>query len=93
MGTPIPHRWNGWSWHLDQLARAVSRLLNALTLGEGDTTFSAGSWALKLAGSRLGHWRVAVIDRLHPGDPDHCRKAWEWHRDRGLLQPDTSRLD
>ena len=36
-------------WHLRQLGRAGSRLLNVLRGGEGDTTYSAGSWARAIA--------------------------------------------
>lgn len=83
---------HGFRWHFDQVFRASSRLLNALVGGEGDTTFSAGSWTAFLSGSRTGRWRVAVVDWLNR-DEGHCRRAWEWHRDRGLLELDTSRVD
>lgn len=76
-------------WHSIQVLRALSRLLNAVTGGEGDTTFSAGSWTLLLAGSRWGRVRVAVVDWLNR-DPGHCRRAWEWHKERGLLLLDTA---
>jgi len=74
-------------WHGRQLLRAVSRLINAIRGGEGDTTWSAGSWARKLAGSRLGVLEVRLIDRLNR-EPGHCEAAWLWHRDRGLLVDD-----
>lgn len=69
----------------------MSRLLNAVTGGEGDTTYSAASWSLYLDGHRCGRIRVKLIDRLQ--GPDHCRKAWEWHRDRGLLEHEGARPD
>ena len=70
-----------------EVGRALSRLLNALTGGEGDTTFSAYSWELQ----RIGHWsgrlRVRFVDWLN-NEPDHCRKAWVWHEEKGLFRRD-----
>jgi hypothetical protein len=76
-------------WYLRQIGRACSRLLNALAGGEGDTTFSAGSWAGKLAGTRWGATRVAFVDWLNR-QPGHCESAYHWHRDRGLLEQDAA---
>ncbi len=75
--------------YITQVLRALSRLLNALAGGEGDTTFSAASWGLALKGSRWGRLRVKLIDWLN-GTPGHCKAAWEWHRDRGLLVKDSA---
>lgn len=69
-----------------QVARASSRLLNALTGGEGDTTFSAQSEWLRLRGRPCGRVRVAILDRLFGAG--HCRAAYLWHHDRRLFQRD-----
>ena len=71
------------NWLL-QVGRALTRLLNALTGGTGDTTFSARSWHLKQKGAVLGHIRVWLVDRINR-EPGHCKTAWEWHRQRGLI--------
>ena len=73
-------------WHGIQVARAVSRLLNALMGGEGDTTFSAYSWHLKQKGKRIGLVRVVLVDRLFGSG--HCEDACEWHRERRLFEDD-----
>jgi hypothetical protein len=73
-------------WWLYQVFRASSRLLNALTGGEGDTTFSAYSWELKRRGSLWGKLRVSVIDRI--AGYDHCLASWEWHEERRLFEHD-----
>ena len=70
-----------------QIGRALSRLLNAVTGGEGDTTFSARSYALKQKGAVLGRLRVVFVDWLN-NEPGHCEKAYQWHKERGLLEPD-----
>lgn len=72
----------GW---LKQVARAGSRLLNALCGGDGGVTLSAGSYDLVVRGSRWGRWRVAVVDALPGNGPGHCMDAWAWHADHGLL--------
>ena len=71
-------------WWLMQVGRASSRLLNAIRGGEGDTTFSAYSDHLLLAGSRWGRLRVALVDRLL--GKNHCLKAWAWHASRRLFE-------
>jgi hypothetical protein len=75
-------------WHLRQLGRALSRLLNSLRGGEGDTTYSAGSYVRMLAGSRFAAREVVWVDRLN-GETGHCYAAWVWHRDHGLLAEDS----
>jgi len=72
---------------LEQVGRALSRLLNAVAGGEGDCTFSAWSWHLKLRGKPTGALRVAVVDALSRQE-GHCRRAYEWHAARGLIQRD-----
>lgn len=79
-------------WWLRQVGRALSRLLNALTGGEGDTTYSAASWAAKAAGEPLGAARVRFVDWLN-GGKGHCFAAWVWHRDHGLLSDDVNDPD
>lgn len=69
-----------------QVGRASSRLLNALTGGEGDSTFSAWSWHLKIRNKRTGSLRVRVVDFLV--GTNHCQKAYDWHVERRLLERD-----
>lgn len=81
-------------WHLIQLGRALSRLLNALTGGEGDTTFSAGSeWLRRHGRTALARWagraRVRFVDWLN-GEPGHCAAAYAWHAERDLFIRDTA---
>ncbi len=71
------------SWPTE-VGSALSRLLNAICGGDGSVTFSAASWDLRIHGSSWGRWRVEVVDRLNRHD-GHCREAWHWHRDRGLI--------
>jgi hypothetical protein len=78
----------GLGWHLRQTGRALSRLLNAAAGGEGDTTYSAGSYAAALAGTRWGSTRVRVVDWLNR-EPGHCAAAYKWHLDHGLLAEDS----
>lgn len=72
---------------LAQIGRALSRLLNALFAGEGDCTFSAWSWELRMRGSGWGPLRVRVVDWLNR-TPGHCETAWQWHAAHGLLAKD-----
>lgn len=83
-------------WWLIQNLRAGSRLLNALTGGEGDTTFSAYSWELatQYTGwrARWGAWRVWCIDLVAErvfGIWGHCHNAWVWHREHRLFERDA----
>jgi hypothetical protein len=71
-----------------QVARALSRLLNAVTGGEGDSTFSAWSYHLMLRNKRTGKWRVKFVDSLFFNKPGHCKEAYEWHTERRLLERD-----
>ena len=84
--------WRGAYWM--QLGRALSRLLNALTGGEGGTTFSAFSAELALYGRglarRWGRLRVWFIDRVLLRDPTHCARAWLWHEEHGLFTWDEA---
>lgn len=73
-------------WYLTQIGRALSRLLNAIFGGEGDTTFSAFSWELQRRGSTWGLFRVWLVDAIN--GPGHCRKAWDWHEDHRLFERD-----
>lgn len=77
-----------------QVGRALSRLLNAICHGEGDTTFSAYSAWLMLHGksARARWWglrRCLFIDWLNR-DRGHCLRAYFWHRDRGLFEWDDA---
>ena len=81
--------WTGFVRYLLQVGKALSRLLNAITGGEGDTTFSAYSYQLKVRGKsqfarRYGAWRVAVIDWFL-GD-EHSLSAWLWHEQHDLFE-------
>jgi subtilisin-like proprotein convertase family protein len=70
-----------------QVFRASSRLLNAVTGGEGDSTFSA--WSYYLAhdhNSAWGRWRVKVVDSLF--GQGHCKESYVWHLERDLLHKD-----
>lgn len=73
-----------------QVFRASSRLLNALTGGEGDSTFSAWSYHLMVKGKRSGYWRVKIIDSLFFNGAGHCEAAYRWHVERGLLERDDN---
>lgn len=68
----------------DEVARAVSRVLSACTTGDGDRTFSADSYVRLITGRWDGRIRVRIVD-LVTGSRGHCRRAWEWHRARGLV--------
>lgn len=77
-----------------QVGRALSRLLNAITSGEGDTTFSAYSAWLVLHGKtpRARWWgikRVRFINALWRDDY-HCAKAYFWHLERDLFTWDDA---
>lgn len=63
-------------------------MLNALTGGEGDSTFSAWSYHLvKHKQSTWGAWRVKVIDgALGEG---HCERSYDWHMTRDLISKDS----
>lgn len=71
-------------WYCVQVGRALTRLLNALLGGEGDSTFSAYSWELQRRGSAWGVWRVALVDAVF--GTGHCLDSWAWHDARGLFQ-------
>jgi len=73
-----------WLW---QVGRGASRLLNALTGGEGDVTYSARSWQLYLQDPHRYRWRVRLVDWLN-GDPQHCMRAYYWHLRHGLIGPE-----
>lgn len=73
----------GW---FKQVARATSRMLNAVCGGDGDTTFSAGSYDLVVRGSPWGPRRVRFVDGLPFNAPGHCEEAWGWHVLHGLLE-------
>jgi hypothetical protein len=71
-------------YHLLQVFKASSRLLNALTGGEGDCTFSAWSYHLWVdKGSSWGKWRVWALDCLL--GEHHCKHSYEWHVHKDLL--------
>jgi hypothetical protein len=70
--------------YAEEVGSALSRLLNALTGGDGSVTFSARCWALRLDRPAIGRVLVAVVDRLNR-EPGHCREAWEWHHARDLI--------
>lgn len=84
-------------WWFSQNFRALSRLLNAFTGGEGDTTFSAYSWQLATQRTgwmgRWGMWRVWWVDLVMgwiTGKPDHCYESWVWHTKHDLFQKDDA---
>lgn len=63
---------------LIELFSLLSRLLNVLTGGTADLTFSARS-------HRDGLWTESVIDfvaRHVFREADHCRVWWEWEVER-----------
>lgn len=86
-GFPRPRVNSCMRYWIIQVTRASSRLLNALTGGEGDCTFSA--WSYHLAHDRQRKWgkfRVRVIDGMF--GTDHCKNSYLWHRSRDLLHID-----
>lgn len=70
---------------MKQVARASSRMLNAVTGGDGAATFSAGSYDRLVRGSAWGRVAVAIVDGLPFNGPGHCEEAWSWHVEHGLL--------
>jgi hypothetical protein len=78
-------------WHIVQTGRALSRLFNALTGGEGDTTTSAYVYRLSMDGGRKlwvpGSLWVAFVDWLLR-EPGHCEVSHDWHKQRRLFQDD-----
>lgn len=74
---------------LHEIGSAGSRLLNAVLGGDGSVTYSAQSWADRVANTRWGVTRVALLDWLNGRNlwpkRGHCAAAWAWHRERGLL--------
>lgn len=77
-----------------QVARALSRLLNAICHGEGDTTFSAYSAWLVLHGkTKRARWwgakRCQFINALWDDD-GHCTRAYLWHLKRDLFTWDDA---
>lgn len=68
---------------LYQVGRALTRLLNALLGGEGDTSFSARTEAEARAG-RPGWVGVAMLIDAVMGH-GHTAAAHAWHAERGLL--------
>lgn len=74
-------------YYAHQVFRAGSRFINALTGGEGDSTFSAWSYHLWVDhNSTWGKWRVQLVDACF--GPDHCKLSYDWHVQRELLQLD-----
>lgn len=70
-----------------QVFKASSRLLNALTGGEGDSTFSAWSYHLKVdKQSAWGSLRVKCVDYML--GEGHCQGAYNWHKEHDLLKID-----
>jgi hypothetical protein len=74
-------------WPVEVLS-AASRLLNAIVngpapRGDGAVTFSASCFAAAQRGCRVSTWLIRRIDGIL--GPHHCRDAWVWHRDRGLV--------
>jgi hypothetical protein len=67
-----------------EIARGLSRTLNAITDGDGDTTFSAQSYENLLLGLPGAERRVRLVDALPGTGPGHCQRAWEWHAAHGL---------
>lgn len=74
-------------YYVIQVLRASSRLLNALTGGEGDSTFSAWSYHLHMnKHSAWGAFRVKWIDRMLGAG--HCERSYAWHMARDLITKD-----
>lgn len=76
-------------WWCLQVGRALSRLLNAILGGEGDSTFSAYSFELQRRGSWWGRARVTLVDGLLGAG--HCEEGWRWHHERDLFAIDDKR--
>lgn len=70
--------------YLEEVGSALSRLLNALTGGDGSVTFSARCWSVRLDRPAIGRVLVWLVDLINV-EPGHCREAWEWHRARDLI--------
>lgn len=72
---------------LKEFLSLLSCLLNVLTFGQREMTYSAASWELSHFGTterdrRRGYTRVQFVNWLNrklTGEEDHCRKAWDDH--------------
>ncbi|MFC0384314.1 hypothetical protein [Muricoccus vinaceus] len=70
--------------YAERTGSAASCMLNAMTGGPREVTFSAWRWQLLLHGKRGAAWWVDAVDGfgLRSG---HCQAAWASHIARGLL--------
>lgn len=80
----------GGRYWWQQVLRALSHLLNGLTGGEGDCSYSAWSYERLRRGEAGAAELVAWVDGLPFNGPGHCARAWEWHRQRGRLEREES---
>jgi hypothetical protein len=83
----------GRSQRRTEIARGMSRTLNGCWDGTGDVTFSANSYNVMLKGKPSGKARVRFVDGLFFNGPDHCRRAYLWHADHHLFDPETDAVD
>jgi hypothetical protein len=87
--------FRGVLWYFIQVFKGLSRLLNALLGGEGDTTFSAYSGRLANDGRRpisrwYGRGRVWCIDGVF--GHGHCQAAYEWHLAHNLFEIEKAEM-
>jgi hypothetical protein len=61
--------------YINRLIIALSILLNVITGGKSNQTFSARNWGWKLAGYPNLSW---LIDTIFWFDKDHSKLAWEF---------------
>ncbi len=86
--TPPTHPHPLGPLHRESFA-GLSRWLNAhlrtpgTAAGDSAVTFSAASMDLALRGHPWGVRRVRLIETML--GRGHCRAAWIWHRDLGLV--------
>lgn len=59
--------------YINRLIIAISILINVLTGGKSNQTFSARNYGWKLDGKPNLVW---LIDRILFFDPDHCLNSW-----------------
>jgi hypothetical protein len=71
-----------------EIARGMTRTLSGVWDGQGDCTFSAWSWHMKVRGKKWGATRSAVVDWL--SSPGHCERAWAWHQAHRLFDRDDA---
>lgn len=74
--------------YLKAVLIALDQLLNALSCGWPDETFSSRAWRWHVSGARS--WPCKALDTIAAwlGDKDHCRTSYESERMGRQLPPE-----